>query len=85
MLKSAIIASAVLFGASVPVDNLSGTHPVSAEQTILKLPKPDVVVAQFSYLEISHGKNGFDVSVIDSTDIFVDFKLAGKFHIRIGV
>lgn len=85
MLKSVMIASAVLFGASVPVDNLSDVHPMPAEQTVLKLPKPDTVVAQFSYLEISHGENGFDVSVIDSTDIFVDFKLAGKFHIRIGV
>lgn len=85
MLKSAVIASAVLFGASVPVDNLSDTQTVSAEQTLLKLPKPDAVVAQFSYLELSHGANGFDISVTDSTDIFVDFKLAGKFHIRIGV
>jgi len=85
MLKSAILASVVLFGASVPFDNLSDSHPISAEQTVLKLPKPDAVVAQFSYLEISHGEKGFDVSVIDSTDIFVDFKLAGKFHIRIGV
>jgi len=85
MLKSTIIASAVLFGASVPVDDLSDTHPVSAEQTILSLPKPEAVVAQFSYLELSHGENGFAVSVTDSTDIFIDFKLVGKFHIRIGV
>jgi len=85
MLKSAIIASAVLFGASAPVSNLSDTQPVPAEQTILHLPKPEAVVAQFSYLEVSHGENGFDVTVTDSTDIFVDFKLAGKFHIRIGV
>jgi hypothetical protein len=85
MLKSAIIASAVLFGASVPVDNLSNAQPVSAKHTILNLPKPDVIVAQFSYLEVSHGDNGFDLSVTDSTDVFVDFKLAGKFHIRIGV
>lgn len=84
MLKTAIIASAVVFGTAAPTANLPEIDPATAEQTVLNLPQADAVIAQFSYLEISHGADGFGVSITDKTAVFVDFEFAGKLHIRIG-
>lgn len=84
MIKTAMIASAVLFGAAAPAAQLTEAAPVTAEQTILNLPAADVVVAQFSYLEISHGAEGFGLSITDKTAVFVDFEFPGDLHIRIG-
>ena len=88
MIKTAIIASAVIFGAATPAvnpsANLVNIDPVTAEQTALNLPNPDVVVAQFSYLEMTHGADGFGLSITDKTAVFVDFEFPGNLHIRIG-
>jgi hypothetical protein len=84
MLKTAIIASAVIFGAAAPAANLADTDPATADQTVLNLPEADAVIAQFSYLEISHGADGFGLSITDKTAVFIDFEFPGEFHIRIG-
>ena len=84
MLKSAIIASAVMFGAAAPTAQLADADPATAEQTVLNLPEADAVIAQFSYLEISHGADGFGLSITDKTAVFVDFEFPGDLHIRIG-
>lgn len=84
MLKTVIIASAVIFGVAAPTTPLAGPDPTTAEHTILNLPDPDTVIAQFSYLEISHGADGFDFSVTDKTAVFVDFEFPGDLHVRIG-
>ena len=83
MLKTALIASAVMFGVAAPTQ-LVDTDLQTAEQTALHLPAADVVVAQLSYLEISHGVDGFQVSVTDETGVFVNFEFAGDRHVRIG-
>lgn len=84
MLKTTTFAFVVLFGAAAPAAQLTEAAPVTAEQTIFNLPDADVVIAQFSYLEISHGAEGFGLSVTDKTAIFVDFEFPGDLHIRIG-
>lgn len=84
MLKTAILASAVMFGAAAPTAQLADAEPATAEQTILNLPQADAVIAQFSYLEISHGADGFGLSITDKTAVFVDVEFPGQFHIRIG-
>ncbi|MEP3654351.1 MAG: hypothetical protein ABJO36_05585 [Litorimonas sp.] len=83
MLKTAIIASAALFAAA-PTAQLAEADPVTAEQAVLNLPATDAVIAQFSYLEISHGADGFGLSITDKTAVFVDFEFPGDLHIRIG-
>lgn len=84
MLKITIVAFAVLFGASAPIAPFAETDPVTAEHVIFNLPDADAVVAQFSYLEISHDADGFGLSVTDKTAIFVNFEFPGNLHIRIG-
>jgi len=83
MMKTALILSATLFGAAVPSSTLNTIETSTAEQTI-NLPKPDAVIAQFSYLELSHGVNGFDLTVTDKTAVFVDVEFSDNLHIRIG-
>ena len=84
MLKSAIISSAVLFGAAAPATPIINVAPATAEQTVLNLPEVDAVVAQFAYLEISHGEKGFGFSITDVTAVFVDVEFPGKLHLRVG-
>ena len=84
MLKTVIIASAALFGAAAPTAQLTDVAPVTAEHTLLNLPDADAVIAQFSYLEISHGAEGFGLSITDKTAVFVDFEFPGDLHVRIG-
>ena len=84
MLKSAIITSAVLFGASTPVLPIIDTAPAAAEQTALNLPEVDAVVAKFSYLEISHDETGFGFSISDTTAMFVDIEFPGNLSVRVG-
>lgn len=84
MLKTAIIASAVLFGAAVPSARVTETPPATAQQTLLNLPPAETVIAQLSYLEISHGIDGFGISVTDKTAVFVNFEFSGNLHLRIG-
>lgn len=84
MIKTVMIASAVLFGAAAPTTQLTEAAPATAEQTILNLPNADVVIAQFSYLELSHGAEGFGLSITDKTGVFVDFEFPGDLHIRVG-
>ena len=85
MLKTTLIASAILFGAAAPTAPLADVDTATAEQTILNLPNPDAVIAQFSYLEISHGADGFGLSITDTTAVFVDFEFPGDLHVRIGL
>ena len=84
MLKSAVIASTLLFGAAAPTPPLVPVEPATAEQTVLNLPGADTVIAQVSYLEISHDADGFGFSITDNADIFVNFEFPGDLHIRIG-
>lgn len=84
MIKTALITSAVLFGAAAPTAPLASADPATAEQTVLNLPATDAIVAQFSYLEISHGVDGFELSIADNSDMFVDFEFPGDLHVRIG-
>lgn len=83
MIKSALIISATLFGAAAPTV-LSNPATTEAEQVIAPLPETEAVVAQFSYLEVSHSAEGFELSLSDTTAVFVDFEFAGDFHVRIG-
>ena len=83
MLKTALIASAVMFGVAAPTQ-LETADLQTAEPTAFHLPAADVVVAQLSYLEISHGADGFQLSVTDETGVFVNFEFAGNRHVRIG-
>ena len=85
MLKSAIIASAVLFGAAAPVSPTLETAPATAQQTQLNLPEAEAVIAQFAYLEISHGDTGFELSITDETAVFVNVEFPGNLHIRVGL
>lgn len=84
MMKTALIASAVMFGAAAPSTQLADTEPATAEQVIMNLPRADAVIAQFSYLELSHGIEGFSFAVTDKTAVFVDLEFPGDLHIRIG-
>ena len=84
MMKTAIIASAVIFGAAAPSAPIAEIEPATAEQTMVGLPNADTVVAQFSYLELSHGSEGFSFAVTDTTGAFVDVEFPGDLHIRIG-
>jgi len=83
MLKTAFIVSTILLAAPA-APQFSNADPVGADPIVLNLPQADTVVAQFSYLEISHGIDGFDFSVTDKTAVFVDFEFPGDLHIRIG-
>lgn len=84
MMKTAIIASAAIFGAAAPSAPLTDIAPATAEQTMIHLPNADTVIAQFSYLELSHGIEGFGLSVTDKTAVFVDVEFPGDIHIRVG-
>jgi len=85
MLKTALIISTTLFGAAAPLAPLSSAAPTPhAEQAVLPVPGADAVVAQFSYLELSHGPDGFGLSITDKTAVFVDVEFPGDLHIRIG-
>ena len=84
MIKTAILGTTLLFGAAAPTVPLANADPATAEQTVLNLPAADAIVAQFSYLEISHSVDGFELSITDNSDIFVDFEFPGNLHIRIG-
>ena len=83
MLKTAFIASVVLIGAA-PTSVQFSEITTPAEQTILNLPPAETVIAQLSYLEISHGPDGFGLSATVKTAVFVDFEFSGDLHIRIG-
>ena len=84
MLKSAIIASAVLLGTAAPITPHVEPAPVTAEQTALNLPEVDAVIAQFAYLEISHDQTGFGFSITEDTAVFVDLVFPGNLSVRIG-
>ena len=90
MIKTVILGTAIVFGAAGPIVPTAPTAPITdspatpAEQTALNLPATDAIVAQFSYLEISHSEDGFGLSITDNADIFVDFEFPGDLHIRIG-
>jgi len=87
MIKTAILGTAIVFGAAAPIAPtapLADNPTTPAEQTALNLPATDAIVAQFSYLEISHSEHGFGLSITDNADIFVDFEFSGNLHIRIG-
>lgn len=84
MLKTATLASAILFGAAAPAANFAEPAPATAEQTVINLPEANAVIAQFSYLELSHGQEGFGFSITDKSAVFVDFEFPGDLHIRIG-
>jgi hypothetical protein len=80
MMKTAILFTATVLGGAAPaVPTVSDADP-----TILALPGAEKVIAQFSYLELSHGVEGFGLSVTDKTDVFVDVEFPGDLHIRIG-
>lgn len=72
---------------AVPGQAITGpatAQQTDAEQTILNLPDTDAVIAQFSYLQLSHDLNGFSLAITDTTAVFVDFEFPGDLHIRIG-
>ncbi len=85
MLKTTILGTAIVFGAAAPVTQLTEANPATAEQTVLHLPSADAVIAQFSYLEFSHGADGFGLSIADNADMYLDFAFPGDLHIRIGL
>jgi hypothetical protein len=84
MMKTAILASAVLFGAAAPTASYEAAPSATAEQTMMNLPETDAVIAQFSYLELCHDETGFNFAVTDKSAVFVDVEFPGDFHIRIG-
>lgn len=85
MLKSAIITSAVLFGAAAPLAVPAEPTPAAAEQTALNMPDVDAVVAQLIYLEISHDETGFGFRIAEDTAIFLDVEFPGNLSIRVGI
>jgi len=85
MMKTVLIASAVLLGASTPTASFEDGPLATADQAMIALPATDSVVAQFSYLEISHDEKGFGFAISDKSEVFLDFEFAGDFHIRIGI
>jgi len=84
MLKSAIITSAVLFGAATPVSSIVETPPATAEQIVSNPPEANAVIAQLAYLEINHGDEGFGLSIAENSAVFVDVEFPGNLHIRVG-
>jgi hypothetical protein len=85
MLKTTILGTAIVFGAAAPTTPTTDSNLATAEQTILHLPAAEAVIAQFSYMEISHGADGFGLSITDKADMFVDLEFPGDLHIRIGL
>ena len=85
MLKSVIIASAVLFGAAAPLAPPVDPAPATGEQTALNMPEVDAVVAQLIYLEISHDKTGFGFRIAENTAVFLDVEFPGNLSIRVGI
>ena len=83
MMKTALIATAVIVAAP-PAAYLTDIEPEVAEQTIMTLPETKSVIAQFSYLELSHDETGFRFAITDTNAVFVDLEFPGEFHIRIG-
>jgi len=83
MMKTVLIASAVLFAAP-PAGQVTDAESVETQQTIMNLPETEAVIAQFSYLQLSHDVEGFSLAITDTTAIFVDLEFPGEFHIRIG-
>jgi len=83
MIKTTLFISASIFGA-VAASAQVPAPPATAEQTLIPLPQADKVMAQFSYLELSHNADGLSLSVTDKTAVFVDLEFPGDFHIRIG-
>jgi len=84
MIKTSILISATILGASTPSLPAPSYSATEVEQILLPLPDTQAVVAQFSYLELSHGVDGFELSLTDTDAVFVDFEFAGDVHIRIG-
>ncbi len=84
MIKTALIGSAILFGATSPILLHDDSRPATAEQTLANLPATDAVIAQFSYLEVSHGETGFSFEITDKSAVFIDLEFYGDVHIRIG-
>lgn len=80
MIKTAILFTATALGVAAPAVPTT----TQADPAILALPAAEKVIAQFSYLELSHGVEGFGFSVTDKTDVFVDVEFPGDLHIRIG-
>ncbi len=81
MIKTTILLTATALGVAAPsVPTLTEADPV-----VMGLPAAEAVIAQFSYLELSHGPAGFDLSVSEKTDVFVDIEFPGDLHIRIGL
>ena len=86
MIKTAIFGTAIVLSAAAPTAlfDAAAAPDSNAEQTVLTLPVADDVIAQFSHLEISHGADGFGLSITDTADIFLDLAFPGDLHIRIG-
>lgn len=80
MIKTTILMTATALGVAAP----AVPTVTDADPTILTMPAAEKVVAQFSYLELSHGLEGFELSITDKTDVFVDVEFPGDLHIRIG-
>jgi len=87
MMKTVILISTTFFGAvaaSAQVTELNSPTPIHIAEQTIAVPQAESVVAQFSYLELSHDVEGFHFSVTDKTNIFVDLEFPGDLHIRIG-
>jgi len=87
MIKTSLFISTALFGAvatGAQVTNTPAPDTATAEQTIIHVPPADSVIAQFSYLELTHDADGFSLSVTEKTAVFVDLEFPGNLHIRIG-
>ena len=93
MMKTALIATAVIFGAAAPTPHITaqlanGETPqieATAQQVMIPLPGAESVIAQFSHLELSHDTGGFNLAITDHAAMFVDLEFPGEFHIRIGL
>lgn len=84
MMKTILTAAAVILGAAAPATPLMHIDAATAEQTVLNLPDAEAVIAQFSYLELSHDETGLSLAVTDTSAVFIDLAFPGEFHIRIG-
>ena len=80
MMKTTLLIAATVVGAAAP----AAPNVTEVDQVVLNLPAAEKVVAQFSYLELSHGLEGFDLSITDKTDVFIDVEFPGDLHIRVG-
>ncbi len=90
MIKTAILLTATALGFAAPALPTSTIRPAApsvteADPAFMALLPAKKVIAQFAYLEVQHGAEGFGFSITDQTGVFVDVEFPGDLYVRIGL